>query len=151
MRKRSRSQPFLADGKPIRLSGQDSERATFAFRNLVLHDVKTGETYCPLHQIPQANASFAVYNSPLSEAAVLGFDYGYNVFSPETLVIWEAQYGDFANVAQVMIDQFITAGRVKWSQKSGIVMLLPHGYEGQGPEHSSARLERFLHLRQRII
>ena len=137
---------ILESGKPIRLSGQDSERATFAFRNLVLHDVKTGETYCPLHQIPQANASFAVYNSPLSEAAVLGFDYGYNVFSPETLVIWEAQYGDFANVAQVIIDQFITAGRVKWSQKSSIVMLLPHGYEGQGPEHSSARLERFLQL-----
>ncbi|BBH20765.1 2-oxoglutarate dehydrogenase E1 component [Paenibacillus baekrokdamisoli] len=137
---------ILEGGKPIRLSGQDSERATFAFRNLVLHDIKTGETYCPLHQIPQANASFAVYNSPLSEAAVLGFDYGYNVFSPETLVIWEAQYGDFANAAQVIIDQFITAGRVKWSQKSSIVMLLPHGYEGQGPEHSSARLERFLLL-----
>ncbi|QYR19114.1 2-oxoglutarate dehydrogenase E1 component [Paenibacillus sp. sptzw28] len=137
---------ILADGKPIRLSGQDTERATFAHRNLVLHDSSTGETWCPLHTLPEARASFAIYNSPLSEASVVGFDYGYNVFSPETLVIWEAQYGDFANAAQVIIDQFITAGRVKWSQKSSLVMLLPHGYEGQGPEHSSARLERFLQL-----
>lgn len=137
---------ILADGKPIRLSGQDSERATFAHRNLVLHDPQTGDTFCPLHRLPQANASFAIHNSPLSEAGVLGFEYGYNVFSPETLVIWEAQYGDFVNVAQVIIDQFIAAGRVKWHQKSSLVMLLPHGYEGQGPEHSSARLERFLQL-----
>ncbi|GGD63063.1 2-oxoglutarate dehydrogenase E1 component [Paenibacillus nasutitermitis] len=137
---------ILADGKPIRLSGQDSERATFAHRNLVLHDPVTGATHCPLHTLPEARASFAVYNSPLSEAAVLGFDYGYNVHSPETLVIWEAQYGDFANAAQVIIDQFLSAGRVKWSQNSSLVMLLPHGYEGQGPEHSSARLERFLSL-----
>ncbi|KQO01209.1 2-oxoglutarate dehydrogenase E1 component [Paenibacillus sp. Leaf72] len=137
---------ILADGKPIRLSGQDVERATFAHRNLVLHDAETGETFCPLHQMPQAKASFAIHNSPLSEAAVLGFEYGYNVHAPETMVIWEAQYGDFTNVAQVLIDQFISAGRSKWSQKSSIVMLLPHGYEGQGPEHSSARLERFLQL-----
>ncbi|MBW7473146.1 2-oxoglutarate dehydrogenase E1 component [Paenibacillus oenotherae] len=137
---------ILADGKPIRLSGQDSERATFAHRNLVLHDPRTGGTFCPLHRLPQAKASFAIHNSPLSEAGVLGFEYGYNVFSPETLVIWEAQYGDFVNVAQVIIDQFIAAGRVKWYQKSSLVMLLPHGYEGQGPEHSSARLERFLQL-----
>lgn len=137
---------ILADGKPIRLSGQDSERATFAHRNLVLHDAVTGESYCPLHNLPEARASFAIYNSPLSEASVLGFDYGYNVFAPETLVIWEAQYGDFANAAQVTIDQFIAAGRGKWAQKSSLVMLLPHGYEGQGPEHSSARLERFLLL-----
>lgn len=137
---------ILADGKPIRLSGQDSERATFAHRNLVLHDATTGETYCPLHNLPEARASFAIYNSPLSEASVLGFDYGYNVYAPETLVIWEAQYGDFANAAQVTIDQFIAAGRGKWSQLSSLVMLLPHGYEGQGPEHSSARLERFLLL-----
>ncbi|MFK7691735.1 2-oxoglutarate dehydrogenase E1 component [Paenibacillus sp. HJGM_3] len=137
---------ILADGTPIRLSGQDSERATFAHRNLVLHDAETGATYCPLHSLPEANAAFAIYNSPLSEASVLGFDYGYNVYAPETLVIWEAQYGDFANAAQVTIDQFISAGRSKWSQNSSLVMLLPHGYEGQGPEHSSARLERYLLL-----
>ncbi|MNI09376.1 2-oxoglutarate dehydrogenase E1 component [compost metagenome] len=137
---------ILADGKPIRLSGQDAERATFAHRNLVLHDAESGATYSPLHRLPQAKASFAIYNSPLSEAAVLGFEYGYNVYSPETLVIWEAQYGDFTNVAQVIIDQFITAGRSKWSQQSSLMMMLPHGYEGQGPEHSSARLERFLQL-----
>ncbi|QHW34576.1 2-oxoglutarate dehydrogenase E1 component [Paenibacillus rhizovicinus] len=137
---------ILSDGTPIRLSGQDSERATFAFRNIVLHDVENNKTFSPMHTLPQAKASFGVYNSPLAEASVLGFDYGYNVFSPETLVIWEAQYGDFANCAQVIIDQFITAGRVKWSQKSGLIMLLPHSYEGQGPEHSSARLERFLQL-----
>ncbi|WP_159887422.1 2-oxoglutarate dehydrogenase E1 component [Paenibacillus puerhi] len=137
---------ILADGKPIRISGQDVERATFAHRNLVLHDVKNGSVYSPLHQLPQAKASFAIYNSPLSEASVLGFEYGYNVYAPDTLVIWEAQYGDFTNAAQVTIDQFISAGRSKWSQKSSLIMLLPHGYEGQGPEHSSARLERFLQL-----
>ncbi|MEK4356567.1 2-oxoglutarate dehydrogenase E1 component [Paenibacillus sp. FSL M7-1455] len=137
---------IIADGKPIRITGQDAERATFAHRNLVLHDVKNGSTYCPLHELPQAKASFAIHNSPLSEASVLGFEYGYNVYSPETLVIWEAQFGDFANCAQVITDQFISAGRSKWGQKSSLVMLLPHGYEGQGPEHSSARLERFLQL-----
>ncbi|MFK9092931.1 2-oxoglutarate dehydrogenase E1 component [Bacillus salipaludis] len=135
---------ILTDGTPIRLSGQDSERGTFAQRNLVLHDYKTGATFSPLHQISDAKASFAVYNSPLTEAAVVGFEYGYTVFSPETLVIWEAQYGDFANAAQVIFDQFIAAGMAKWGQKSGLVVLLPHGYEGQGPEHSSGRLERFL-------
>ncbi|MFZ7944371.1 2-oxoglutarate dehydrogenase E1 component [Neobacillus sp. 19] len=135
---------ILADGTPIRLSGQDSERGTFAQRNLVLHDYKTGATFSPLHRISDAKASFAVYNSPLTEAAVVGFEYGYTVFSPETLVIWEAQYGDFANAAQVIFDQFIAAGTAKWGQKSGLVLLLPHGYEGQGPEHSSGRLERFL-------
>jgi len=137
---------IIADGTPIRLSGQDAERATFAHRNLVLHDSETGETYCPLHALDDAKASFAIHNSPLSEAAVLGFEYGYNVYAPETMVIWEAQYGDFANVAQVLFDQFISAGRSKWNQLSGLTMLLPHGYEGQGPEHSSARLERFLQL-----
>lgn len=137
---------ILADGKPIRITGQDAERATFAHRNLVLHDTESGATYCPLHELPEAKASFAIFNSPLSEASVLGFEYGYNVYSPETLVIWEAQYGDFSNCAQVITDQFISAGRSKWAQKSSLVMLLPHGYEGQGPEHSSARLERFLQL-----
>lgn len=137
---------IIADGKPIRITGQDAERATFAHRNLVLHDSVNGSTFCPLHRLPQAKASFAIHNSPLSEASVLGFEYGYNVYSPETLVIWEAQYGDFTNCAQVIIDQFITSGSSKWRQKSSLVMLLPHGYEGQGPEHSSARLERFLQL-----
>lgn len=137
---------ILADGTPIRLSGQDSERGTFAHRHIMLNDNANAEKFSPLHMIPQAKASFAVHNSPLSETAVLGFEYGYNVFAPDTFVIWEAQYGDFANVAQVIFDQFISAGRAKWSQKSGITILLPHGYEGQGPEHSSARLERFLQL-----
>ncbi|MBT2691200.1 2-oxoglutarate dehydrogenase E1 component [Bacillus sp. ISL-47] len=137
---------ILSDGTPVRLTGQDSERGTFAQRNVVLHDHTTGKSYSPLHKLSSAKASFAVHNSPLSEAAVVGFEYGYNVFAPETLVLWEAQYGDFANAAQVMFDQFIAAGRAKWGQKSGLVMLLPHGYEGQGPEHSSARLERFLIL-----
>lgn len=137
---------ILADGKAVRLTGQDTERGTFAHRHLVLHNHETGETYSPLHKIPQAKASFAIHNSPLSEASVLGFEYGYNVYAPEVLVLWEAQYGDFANVAQVIFDQFISAGRAKWSQRSSLVMLLPHGYEGQGPEHSSARPERFLQM-----
>lgn len=137
---------ILKDGTPIRLTGQDSERGTFSHRNIVLSDEKTGEKYSPLHQLSSANASFAVHNSTLSEAAILGYEYGYNVFAKETLVLWEAQFGDFANGAQVIFDQFISSGREKWGQKSGLVMLLPHGYEGQGPEHSSARLERFLQL-----
>ncbi|MGX1193589.1 2-oxoglutarate dehydrogenase E1 component [Metabacillus sp. SLBN-84] len=137
---------ILEDGTPIRLSGQDSERGTFSQRHLVLHDSETGNVYAPLHKLSKSNVSFAVHNSPLSEGSVLGFEYGYNVFAPETLVLWEAQYGDFANAAQVFFDQFISAGRAKWGQKSGLVMLLPHGYEGQGPEHSSARLERYLQL-----
>ncbi|QED47879.1 2-oxoglutarate dehydrogenase E1 component [Cytobacillus dafuensis] len=137
---------ILKDGTPIRLTGQDSERGTFAHRNIVLHDNETGKSFSPLHLLPSAKASFAIHNSPLSETSVLGFEYGYNVFAPETLVLWEAQFGDFANSTQVIFDQFIAAGRAKWGQKSGLVMLLPHGYEGQGPEHSSARLERFLSL-----
>ncbi|WP_027409422.1 2-oxoglutarate dehydrogenase E1 component [Anoxybacteroides tepidamans] len=137
---------ILQDGVPIRLSGQDSERGTFAHRHLMLHDETTGKTFSPLHHLSNSTASFAVHNSPLSEMSVLGFEYGYNVLAPETLVLWEAQFGDFANSAQVIIDQFISSGRAKWGQKSGLVMLLPHGYEGQGPEHSSARLERFLSL-----
>ncbi|WP_075981713.1 2-oxoglutarate dehydrogenase E1 component [Bacillus massilinigeriensis] len=137
---------IISEGTPVRLTGQDSERGTFAQRNLVLHDYMTGKKFSPLHTLSTAKASFAIYNSPLSEGSVLGFEYGYNVFAPETLVLWEAQYGDFANAAQVMFDQFISAGRAKWGQKSGLVMLLPHGYEGQGPEHSSGRMERFLTL-----
>nr|WP_263327634.1 2-oxoglutarate dehydrogenase E1 component [Neobacillus sp. Marseille-Q6967] len=137
---------MLKEGTPIRLTGQDSERGTFAQRHIVLHDTETNETYSPLHNLPQARASFAVHNSPLSEAAVVGFEYGYNVYAPETLVIWEAQYGDFANTAQPLFDQFVSSARAKWGQKSGLTLLLPHGYEGQGPEHSSARLERFLQL-----
>ncbi|WP_085993456.1 2-oxoglutarate dehydrogenase E1 component [Oceanobacillus senegalensis] len=137
---------ILKDGTPIRLTGQDSERGTFSHRNIVLSDEKTGEKYSPLHKLSSANGSFAIHNSTLSEAAVLGFEYGYDVYSKETLVLWEAQFGDFANGAQVIFDQFVSSGREKWGQKSGLVMLLPHGYEGQGPEHSSARLERFLQL-----
>lgn len=137
---------ILKDGTPIRFTGQDSQRGTFAQRNLVLHDERTGEEFVPLHHLSNTDASFVVYNSPLTETAVVGFEYGYNVFAPETLVIWEAQFGDFANMAQVMFDQFISSGRAKWGQKSGLVMMLPHGYEGQGPEHSSARMERFLQM-----
>ncbi|WP_151735630.1 2-oxoglutarate dehydrogenase E1 component [Paenibacillus tengchongensis] len=137
---------ILRDGTPIRLSGQDSQRGTFAHRHLVLHDSENGKLFSPLHQLSSSRASFGVYNSPLSEASVLGYEYGYNVFAPETLVLWEAQYGDFANAAQVIFDQFISAGRAKWTQRSNLVVLLPHGYEGQGPEHSSGRLERYLQL-----
>jgi 2-oxoglutarate dehydrogenase E1 component len=137
---------ILGDQTAIRFTGQDTERGTFAHRHLVLHDSKTGKSFCPLHTIPQAKAAFAIHNSPLSEASVLGFEYGYNFFAEKTLAIWEAQYGDFANAGQVIMDQFISAGRAKWRQKSSLVMLLPHGYEGQGPEHSSARLERYLQL-----
>jgi 2-oxoglutarate dehydrogenase E1 component len=136
----------LADATPIRLTGQDSERGTFSQRHDVLHDAKTGDAYTPLQALPQAKASFAIYNSPLSEASVLGFEYGYSVHAPNTLVLWEAQFGDFANAGQVLIDQFIAAARAKWRQLPGLVLLLPHGYEGQGPEHSSGRLERFLQL-----
>ncbi|MFC4403091.1 2-oxoglutarate dehydrogenase E1 component [Gracilibacillus xinjiangensis] len=135
---------ILQDGIPIRLSGQDSERGTFAHRHLMLHDVETNKTYCPLHGLDEAKATFDVHNSPLSEAAVLGFEYGYSVKAPKTLVIWEAQFGDFANAGQVIFDQFISSGRAKWDERSNMVILLPHGYEGQGPEHSSARVERFL-------
>ena len=137
---------ILADGIPIRLSGQDSQTGTFSQRHSVLHDPETGETYCPLQALPEATASFAVVNSPLSENAVLGFEYGYSMHAAGCLVLWEAQFGDFANGAQVIIDQFIASGNAKWQQTPSLVLLLPHGYEGQGPEHSSARLERYLQL-----
>ena len=137
---------ILADGTPIRLSGQDAQAGTFSQRHLVLHDPNTGESYCPLQALPEAKASFAVYNSPLSENAVLGFEYGYSMHATGCLVLWEAQFGDFANGAQVIIDQFIASGNSKWQQTPSLVLLLPHGYEGQGPEHSAARLERFLQL-----
>ncbi len=137
---------LLEDGVPIRLTGQDTVRGTFSQRHAALYSAQTGEAYVPLQNIPQARASFAVHNSPLSEIAVLGFEYGYSINAYDALVLWEAQYGDFANVGQPMIDQFIVSGQAKWGQTSDLVLLLPHGYEGQGPEHSSARLERFLQL-----
>jgi 2-oxoglutarate dehydrogenase E1 component len=137
---------LLAEGTPVRLSGQDAERGTFSHRHVVLHDAATDTRFNPFTELPGARASFEVHNSPLSEMAVVGFEYGYTVFDPQALVIWEAQFGDFANGAQVMIDQYLAASEQKWGQASGLVLLLPHGYEGQGPEHSSARLERYLQL-----
>ena len=135
---------LLLEGIPIRLSGQDSSRGTFSTRHSVLYDAKTGEPYVPLMHLAEKQARICIYNSPLSEAAVLGFDYGYSLEYPKMLCLWEAQFGDFANGAQTIIDQFIVSAESKWQRPSGIVLLLPHGYEGQGPEHSSARLERFL-------
>jgi 2-oxoglutarate dehydrogenase E1 component len=137
---------LLVEGIPVRLTGQDTERGTFSHRHAVLHDVRTGETYTPLQHLDDATASFEVFNSPLSEYACLGFEYGYSVAAPEALVLWEAQFGDFINGAQIVVDQFIVAGMAKWGETSRLTLLLPHGYEGNGPEHSSARLERFLQL-----
>jgi 2-oxoglutarate dehydrogenase E1 component len=139
---------LLTEGKSVRLTGQDSERATFSHRQAVLHDSESGEIYVPLQHVAdgESHGRIEIYNSPLSEMAVLGFEYGYSTAAEDTLVLWEAQYGDFVNVAQPIIDQFIASDRAKWGQDSSIVLLLPHGYEGQGPEHSSARLERFLQL-----
>jgi 2-oxoglutarate dehydrogenase E1 component len=137
---------LLGDGVHIRLTGQDTERGTFSHRHLVLHDENTGLEYCPMQNLEDAKAPFELYNSPLSEIACLGFEYGYSAADPEALVIWEAQYGDFANAGQVIIDTFIASGEAKWGQTSRLTLLLPHGYEGSGPEHSSARIERFLAL-----
>jgi 2-oxoglutarate dehydrogenase E1 component len=137
---------LLMSGVSIRVSGQDTQRGTFSHRQAVLHDAESNETYTPLAHLAGATGSFELYNSPLSETAVMGFEYGYSVIASDVLTMWEAQFGDFVNVAQVIIDQFLAADRAKWGQNSGLVLLLPHGYEGQGPEHSSARLERFLQL-----
>ena len=137
---------LMDEGYTIRLMGEDAERGTFAHRHAVVHDVKTGEKVTPLHHIPVKDGQFNVYNSSLSEFATMGFEYGYAITDPKTLVIWEAQFGDFANGAQVIIDQFLSSGWQKWQRLCGLVLFLPHGYEGMGPEHSSARLERFLQL-----
>jgi 2-oxoglutarate dehydrogenase E1 component len=137
---------LLTDGVHTRLTGQDTERGTFSHRHLVLHDENTGLKYCPMQNLEDAAAPFELYNSPLSEIACLGFEYGYSAATPNALVLWEAQFGDFGNAAQVIIDSFIVSGEAKWGQTSRLTLLLPHGYEGSGPEHSSARIERFLAL-----
>jgi 2-oxoglutarate dehydrogenase E1 component len=135
---------ILSDGTAVRLTGQDVERGTFSQRHAVLHDRENGDEYCPLQAHPLAQAAFEIRNSPLSENGAIGFEYGYNIQAPERLVIWEAQYGDFINAAQAMIDEFVVSGKAKWEQTPSLVLLLPHGHEGQGPDHSSGRLERFL-------
>ncbi len=137
---------LLHEGSPVRLSGQDSGRGTFSQRHAILVDQETEENYVPLNHLPNQKASIEILNSPLSEMAVMGFDYGYSLSNPHTLVIWEAQFGDFSNGAQIIIDQYLSASRSKWLRLSGLVLLLPHGLEGMGPEHSSARLERYLQL-----
>ncbi|HEX7197022.1 MAG TPA: hypothetical protein VF364_09360, partial [Candidatus Limnocylindria bacterium] len=137
---------LLAEGSPIRLTGQDTVRGTFSQRHAGLWDAATGQRHVPLQHLPGSKASFELHNSPLSEYAALGFEYGYAVTAPDALVLWEAQYGDFVNGAEIIIDQFLVSGLAKWRLTSRLTLLLPHGYEGSGPEHSSARLERFLAL-----
>ncbi|MEO7192287.1 MAG: 2-oxoglutarate dehydrogenase E1 component [Vicinamibacterales bacterium] len=137
---------ILEDGTPIRMTGEDVGRGTFSHRHAVLHDAITGRPFVPLAALPQARAAFEICNSPLSEGAAVGFEYGYNIQAPARLVIWEAQYGDFINGAQLMLDEFVLSARAKWGQEPSLVLLLPHGYEGQGPDHASARPERFLQL-----
>lgn len=137
---------ILADGVAIRMSGEDVQRGTFSQRHAVFFDVENGESFTPLQALPAAKASFEIINSPLTESGAVGFEFGYNIQNPANLVIWEAQYGDFINIAQVMIDEFITSARAKWEQTPSLVLLLPHGWEGQGPDHASGRLERFLQL-----
>jgi 2-oxoglutarate dehydrogenase E1 component len=137
---------LLADGTPVRLTGQDTARGTFSQRHAALYDARTGERHVPLQHLADGQAAFELHNSPLSEYGSLGFEYGYAVTARNALVLWEAQYGDFVNGAEIIIDQFIIAGLAKWRQTSRLTLLLPHGYEGSGPEHSSARLERFLAL-----
>jgi len=137
---------LLLQGHPIRLTGQDTERGTFSQRHLTFHDTETGGMWTPMQHLVGATATFELHNSPLSEAGALGFEYGYGAAAPDSLVLWEAQFGDFVNSAQVIVDQFIASGQAKWGQQTRLTLLLPHGYEGAGPEHSSARLERFLQL-----
>jgi 2-oxoglutarate dehydrogenase complex dehydrogenase (E1) component-like enzyme len=137
---------LLTEGTHIRLTGQDTERGTFSHRHMALHDENTGLRYVPIQNLSGALAPMELHNSPLSEAACLGFEYGYSAASPESLILWEAQFGDFVNSAQVIVDQFIAAGESKWGQTTRLTLLLPHGYEGAGPEHSSARIERFIQL-----
>jgi 2-oxoglutarate dehydrogenase E1 component len=137
---------LLTEGTHLRLTGQDTERGTFSHRHLVLHDEKTGLTYAPIQNLSGALAPFEIHNSPLSEIACLGFEYGYSAASPESLILREAQFGDFGNSAQLIIDSFIASGVSKWGQPTRLTLLLPHGYEGSGPVHSSARIERVLQL-----
>jgi 2-oxoglutarate dehydrogenase E1 component len=137
---------LLLDGRPVRLAGQDSRRGTFVQRHAVIFDRNTGEEYSPLSHLSEHQARFLVHDSLLSEFAAMGFEYGYSLANPDALVMWEAQFGDFANGAQSIVDEFISSGEAKWGQKSGVVLLLPHGHEGQGPDHSSARIERFLQM-----
>ncbi|MDU7516439.1 MAG: multifunctional oxoglutarate decarboxylase/oxoglutarate dehydrogenase thiamine pyrophosphate-binding subunit/dihydrolipoyllysine-residue succinyltransferase subunit, partial [Varibaculum cambriense] len=137
---------LVMEGTNVRLGGQDSRRGTFSHRHAVIHDYENGREWTPLNFLTEEQATFQAFNSPLSEYAPLAFEYGYSVESPETLVLWEAQFGDFANCGQAVTDEFVSSSFQKWNERSGVVMLLPHGYEGQGPDHSSARIERYLQL-----